>query len=53
MKKYENADGSRFPVGSPEYTNWLNSLEPVYKAMMLEEIKERARQASKPKSEPQ
>jgi hypothetical protein len=48
MKKhYNDPDGSKFPVGSPEYTEWLNGLEPVYHVMMLEEIKERASQIKK------
>jgi len=47
MKKhYNDPDGSKYPVGSPEYTKWLNALEPVYREMMLAEIRERARQAS-------
>jgi hypothetical protein len=46
MKKhYIDPDGSKFPVGSPEYTKWLDSLEPIYKELMLQEIRDRARQA--------
>jgi hypothetical protein len=46
-KKYNDFDGSKFPVGSPEYTKWLDSLEPVYKELMLTELRERARQVQK------
>jgi hypothetical protein len=49
FKKYEDEDGSKCPIGSPEYTNWLNGLEPVYREMMLVELRERARQASETK----
>lgn len=45
-KQYSDPDGSQFPVSSPEYKKWLDSLEPVYREMMMAEIQERARQAS-------
>ncbi len=45
-KHYSDPDGSKFPVGSPEYSKWLDNLEPVYREMMLVEIKERARHAA-------
>jgi hypothetical protein len=45
-KEYVEPVGSSFPVGSPEYQKWLDNLEPVYRDLMLAEIRERARQAS-------
>ena len=50
LQKYHDPDGSKFPVGSPEYKKWLDGLEPVYREMMLIEIVERARQASSEKA---
>ena len=46
MKKtYVEPVGSSFPVGSPEYNKWLESLEPVYRELIEQELRERARQA--------
>ena len=47
MKKYDQSDGSSFPVDSPEYKKWLDGLEPVYRELMEAELQERAREAKK------